>query len=113
MFAFLPHFLIGPVAVVTMDFPVILSVASAIPPFEEIQIVNSVPGHATHEPITTVQVPMPKFAVPLKPTRQEPGPAVLIMVTHNMRPVLDLVCRCIRCTDQKQAYAEAQRADRA
>ncbi len=113
MFTLPPLFLITPVAVVAMDLSIRLSVVPAITPFVSIPIVNIVPGHVVREPISTMRIPMSKFPVPLKPTRQEPGPAILIMVMHNMRPVLDLVCRCIRCTDQKQAYAEAQRADRA
>ena len=113
MFTLPPLFLITPVAVVAMDLSIRLSVVPAITPFISIPIVNIVPGHAIREPILTMRIPMPKFPVPLKPTRQEPGPAVHMMVIRDVRPVLDLVCRCICCTDQEQAYAEAQRADRA
>ena len=107
MFTLPPLLLITPVAVVAIDLSVILSIGPAIVPFESVAIVNSVPGHAMREPISTMRIPMPKFPVPLKPTRHEPGPAVHMIVIRDVRPVLDLVCRYIRCTDQKQANAEA------
>ncbi len=113
MFTLPPLLLITPVAVVAIDLSVILSTGPAIVLFESVAIVNSVPGHVVREPISTMRIPMPKFPVPLKPTRQEPAPGVHTMVIRDVRPVLDLVCRCIHCTDQKQTYAEAQRADRA
>ena len=113
MFTLPPLLMITPVAVVAIDLSVILSIVPAIALLESVAIVNSVPGHVVREPISTMRIPMSKFPVPLKPTWKEPRSNVLMMVIRDVRPVLDLVCRCIRCTDQKQAYAEAQLADRA
>jgi hypothetical protein len=65
----------APVIVVTIHIAIIPSMVSVIAAFEEIQIVNPVPGHVAREAVTTVQVPMPKFPVSLKPGRKGPRPA--------------------------------------
>ena len=98
----------APVIVVTIHIAIIPSIVSVIAAFEEIQIVNPVPGHVAREAVTTVQVPMPKFPVSLKPGRKGPRPAIHVIVMRHVRPVSAIVCRCIRHARQKQAYAENQ-----